>query len=72
VGAASVPRVDTDDLAELRQHVADLAELTAAMQWREKLERDSPEWKAAVEFEERLIARIQWGAARQKLPPSER
>ena len=60
-----------DDLAELRRYVEDLAELTAAMQRREKLERDSPEWKAAVEDEERLIARIQWWAARQKLPRTE-
>jgi hypothetical protein len=64
--------VDNDNLVELRRYVEDLAELTAAMQRRQKLERDSPEWKAAVELEERLIARIQWLAARQKLPRTER
>ena len=63
--------MDNDNLVELRRYVEDLAELTAAMQRRQKLERDSPEWKAAVEDEERLIARIQWWAARQKLPRTE-
>jgi hypothetical protein len=63
--------VDNDDRAEMRRYVEDLAELTAAMQRREKLERDSPEWKAAVELEERLIARIQQWAERQNLPRTE-
>jgi hypothetical protein len=63
--------VDNDDRAEMRRYVEDLAELTAAMQRREKLDRDSPEWKAAVELEERLIARIQQWAERQNLPRSE-
>jgi hypothetical protein len=63
--------VDNDDRAELRRYVEDLAELTAAMQRREKLERDSPEWQKAVEVEERLIARIQRWAERQNLPRTE-
>lgn len=64
-------RVDNDHRAEMRRYVEDLAELTAAMQRREKLDRDSPEWKAAVELEERLIARIQQWAERQNLPRTE-
>ena len=50
---------------ELRQYVADLADLTAAMQQRQNLARDTPEWREAVEIEERLIARIQRWAERQ-------
>jgi hypothetical protein len=57
-----------DDRDEVRQYVADLAELTAAMRRRENLDRGSPEWKAAVEVEERLIARIQNWAQRHEVP----
>jgi hypothetical protein len=53
---------------ELRQYVADLEELTATMRRRESLTRDSPEWKEAVEAEERLIARIEIWARRQNVP----
>jgi hypothetical protein len=41
--------VDDSDRDELRGYVADLAELTAAMQRRQNLVRDSPEWKEALE-----------------------
>jgi hypothetical protein len=57
-----------DDRDEVRQYVADLTELTATMRRREKLDRGSPEWKAAVELEERLIARIQNWARRHEVP----
>jgi hypothetical protein len=57
-----------DDRDEMRQYVADLTELTATMRRREKLDRGSPEWKAAVEVEERLIARIQDWARRHEVP----
>jgi hypothetical protein len=57
-----------DDRDEVRQYVADLTELTATMRRREKLDRGSPEWKAAVEVEERLIARIQNWARRHEVP----
>jgi hypothetical protein len=57
-----------DDRDEVRQYVADLTELTATMRRREKLDRGSPEWKAAVEVEERLIARIQDWARRHEVP----
>jgi hypothetical protein len=56
-----------DDRAEVRQYVADLEELTAAMRHREKLDPGSPEWTEAVEAEERLIARIESWARRQKV-----
>jgi hypothetical protein len=57
-----------DDRDEVRQYVADLAELTATMRRRENLDRGSPEWKAAVEVEERLIARIHNWARRHEVP----
>jgi hypothetical protein len=60
-----------DDRDEVRQYVADLTELTATMRRREKLDRGSPEWKAAVELEERLIARIQNWARRHEVPRQE-
>jgi hypothetical protein len=57
-----------DDRAEVRQYVADLEELTAAMRRRENLDPGSPEWTEAVEAEERLIARIESWARRQNVP----
>ena len=63
--------MDDSDRDKLRQYVADLAELTAAMQRRQSLVRDTPEWKEAVEVEQRLIARIQGWAQRQYLRRTE-
>jgi hypothetical protein len=57
---------------ELRQFVADLAELKAAMRRRQNLPRESPEWTAAVEAEERLIARIQEWAQREAMRHAEK
>lgn len=71
MGAASVPHVDDSDRDELRGYVADVAELTAAMHRRQNLGRDSPEWKEALEVEERLIARIQRSAQQQYLRRTE-
>jgi hypothetical protein len=50
-----------DELAELRQQIADLAELTVTMRHRANLPRFRQEWNEDLEAEERLVARIeQW------------
>jgi hypothetical protein len=61
-----------DDDRDLRQKAADLTELTAAKRRREKLRRDSEEWKEAVKIEEGLIARIQnWATRLRRSRPDE-
>jgi hypothetical protein len=50
-----------DELAELRQQIADLAELTVTMRHRANLPRFRQEWNEDRDVEERLVARIeQW------------
>lgn len=50
-----------DDLADLRQQIADLAELTITMRHRANLPRFQQEWNAERDAEERLVERIeQW------------
>jgi hypothetical protein len=50
-----------DDLAELRQQIADLAELTVTMRHRANLPQYRLEWNEDRDVEERLVARIeQW------------
>jgi hypothetical protein len=61
-----------DDRAETPEYVADLAELKAAIRRRESLPRDSPEWRAAVELEGRLIARIRKWAQRDAMRRAEK
>ena len=48
-----------DDLADLRQQIADLAELTLTMRHRANLPRFQHEWSADREAEERLLERIE-------------
>jgi hypothetical protein len=48
-----------DDLADLRQHIADLAELTIAMRHRANLPRFQQEWNEERAVEERLVQRIE-------------
>ena len=50
-----------DDLADLRQQIADLAELTITMRHRANLPRFQQEWNEERDVEERLVERIeQW------------
>ena len=50
-----------DDLADLRQQMADLAELTITMRHRANLPRFQQEWNDERDVEERLVERIeQW------------
>ena len=48
-----------DDLADLRQQIADLAELTMTMRHRANLPRFKQEWNEDREAEERLVQRIE-------------
>jgi hypothetical protein len=55
-----------DQLAELRQQVADLAELTVTMRHRENLPHYRRAWNEDRDVEERLVARIkQWAQSSQ-------
>ena len=50
-----------DELAELRQQIADLAELTVTMRHRANMPHYGREWNDDRDVEERLVARIkQW------------
>ena len=50
-----------DELTELRQQIADLAELTVTMRHRANLPQYRREWNEDRDVEERLVARIkQW------------
>jgi hypothetical protein len=50
-----------DELAELRQQIADLAELAVTMRHRDNLPQHRREWNEDRDVEERLVARIeQW------------
>ena len=50
-----------DELAEMRQQIADLAELTVTMRHRANLPLYRREWTEDRDVEERLVARInQW------------
>jgi hypothetical protein len=50
-----------DELAELRQQIADLAELTVTMRHRANLPQHRREWNEDRDVEERVVARIeQW------------
>jgi hypothetical protein len=48
-----------EELAELRQQIADLAELTVTMRHRANLPQYRQEWNDDRDVEERLVARIE-------------
>ena len=48
-----------EDLADLRQQIADLAELTMTMRHRANLPRFQREWNEDRDVEERLVERIE-------------
>jgi hypothetical protein len=56
------------ELADLRQQLADLAELTVTMRRRANLPRFRDEWNDDRDLEERLVARIeQWVRSSREL-----
>jgi hypothetical protein len=62
--------MNDSDVAELRQEIADLRELTEAMHRRQRLARESPEWYEALAAEERLIKRMNGWVRRMRRAPN--